>query len=642
MQCDGDPMKHQEVDDEYIDRALASADLNALRLALIQATGDSSLAELDIELAPVRGGAFFLPTLSPEGGELVKKRAKEFLRSPETPDRDQLSISDEQISDLVQILTGESIDGPMVNMAREELAFEDFPRESQWTNGERPENAENFHVTVIGAGFSGIALGIKLGRLGIPYTIIERLDELTGTWHRNRYPGVRVDTHCYLYQFKFEKRYKWGEYFPKQEQVKAYLDHLADKHDVRRHVRLGEEVVSAEWDDAASMWRVRSKDSAGNEHDYDTNVVISATGVFSTPRWPDIEGLDRFEGHLVHTADWDPNIDWAGLRIGVIGNGSTGTQIVPALAKHAGHVTAFQRTPQWIINSPMLGAKISAEEHWLIDTMPYYWNWLGFVQFIGTAQTQVAQIIDPEWQAAGGLINERNDRLREGLIAYLDSKVGDDQFLLENSIPDYAPLARRIVIDNGWFDALKLPHVNLEVRNIAEVVPEGVRLADGHVVPLDMLVLATGYQVSNYFHPVEYRGREGTTFESAWSKDGARAYLGLTMPNFPNFYAMYGPNATPRFGGFPQWVDVWSRYILDLVVTQIEGEYRSVECRQQVFDEYNRRMDDATKELLWESEGGGSYFVNEFGRSGLQMPWSADVYHSWVRKPRADDFEWRP
>ncbi len=625
---------------DFIRSAVDQADLNALRVALIQATGDRSLAGLDITLAPVRGGAFFLPALTPDGEEIVKERAVEFLADSRRRGPAPADPTDEEIRDLVRVLTGEELDDTMLTMTREELAFEEFPRETSWT-GDRPDEAlEDFRVLVVGAGVSGIAMGVKLRRLGIPFTIIERLDDLTGTWHRNRYPDVRVDTNCFLYQFKFEKRYPWPEYFPRRGDVKKYLEHLVEKYGVAEHVVLGQEVVDAAWNDDESVWDVESVDRDGRVHRHRGQVMVSASGVFSTPRWPDIAGIDTFTGRILHTADWDTDLDWTGLRVGVIGNGSTGTQLLPSLARTAAHVTAFQRTPQWIINSPLLGTAITPEVHWLIEAMPHYWNWVGFVQFFGTAQTQVAQIIDEDWQADGGFINERNDRLRSALVDYVDAKVGHVPHLRENSIPDYAPLARRIVIDNGWFDALLRPNVSLEVSGIDAIVPDGVRLAGGEVVPLDVLVLATGFHVSRYFHPVTYRGRNGVTFEDAWSKDGARAYLGLTMPGFPNFYALYGPNATPRFGGFPQWVDIWSRYVLDLVVRQIETGAASVEVRQDVFDQYNARMDEATSALLWESEGQGSYFVNEHGRSGLQMPWEADLYHSWVRIAEPTDFVW--
>ena len=632
---------HDDVSVEFIERAIEESDLNALRIALLQATGDRELADLEIVMKPIRGGAFFLHSLTEQGEKLVKDRALEFLSDPGNRGPVDVVPTEDEVRRLIRALTGDDVSDQMFDLAREELAFEDFPRDSSWTGEPPVDKLRNFHVLVVGAGASGIAAGIKMRRLGIPFTIIERLDDITGTWHRNQYPDVRVDTNCFLYQFKFEKRYKWTEYFPTQARVKEYLHYLADKYDLQPDVRLGQEVVAAEWCDDSATWTVTARSVDGSSHRYDANVVISASGVFSTPLVPDIPGLDSFAGPVVHTADWDPNLPYASRRVGLIGNGSTGTQILPRLADEAVHVTAFQRTPQWIINSPLLKAEVSPRVQWLLDAMPHYWNWASYVQFVGTAETQVAQLLDPEWQASGGMINERNDKLREGLVDYVRSKVGHVPDLFERSIPDYAPLARRIVIDNGWFDALLRDNVTLETRGIERIVPSGAELRDGSAAEFDVLVLATGFQVSRYFFPVVYRGRGGTTFADEWKKDGARAYLGITMPKFPNFYALYGPNVTPRFGGFLQWVDVWTRYILDLLIKQIEGDIGAVEVRQEVHDDYNERMDEQTRVLLWEQEGQSGYFVNEFGRSGLQMPWEADLYHSWVKSPDPDDFTWR-
>jgi len=633
---------NEAITTEFISQAIDEADLNALRIALLQATGDQELAEVEIVMKPIRGGAFFLHSLTEEGERLVKERALAFLSDPANRGPVDVVPSDDEIRRLTQALTGDPVSDRMLDLAREELAFEDFPRESQWTNGAPTQKLANFHVIVVGAGASGIASGVKMKRLGINFTIIERLDDITGTWHRNQYPDVRVDTNCFLYQFKFEKRYKWPEYFPSQPRVKEYLHGIAEKYDIKPHVRLGEEVVSAVWDDDEAQWSITTQVADGRTRDYRANVVISASGVFSTPLVPKLPGLETFAGPVVHTADWDQDIDYSGRRVGLIGNGSTGTQLLPRLAEEADHVTAFQRTPQWIINSPLLRTPISANVQWLLDAMPHYWNWASYVQFVGTAETQVAQYLDPEWTAQGGIINERNDKLRQGLIEYVESKIGHRPDLMEKSIPDYAPLARRIVIDNGWFDALLRDDVTLETTGIDHLEHEGIRLTDGRLVELDALILATGFEVSNYFFPVVYEGRNGVTFAEQWGKDGARAHLGITMPNFPNFYALYGPNVTPRFGGFLQWVDVWTRYILDLLIAQIEGDFSSIEVKQEVHDDYNERMDEATTLLLWEQEGQGGYFTNEFGRSGLQMPWEADLYHSWVKKPNHDDFTWTP
>ncbi len=628
-----------DVTAEFIRRALDGADLNALRVALYQATRDPALVEMAVELRPARGGAFFIPALSESDGELVKAKALEFLLDPAHRGPGSGIPSDAELRAMMEMLAGEPMEDRQFAMGREELALEDFPRDVTWTGGTAPAAVQGFRVVVVGAGVSGIAMAIKLSRLGIDFTVIERQDDLTGTWHRNTYPDVRVDTNAFIYQFKFEKRYPWKEHFPSQPEVKKYLRHIAEKHGVVDRVRLGVEVTAAAWDEDSGTWRVSTRDRDGNVEVIEANAVVSASGLFSTAKIPAIDGIEDFRGETVHTADWRHDLDYAGKRVGLIGNGSTGTQLLPSLARDAAHVTAFQRTPSWIVEVPALRALVTEHEKWLFDAMPHYWNWVGYVQFHGTSGFQRVQQIDHEWRAQGGLINENNDKLRASLIEYVRTKVGHDPHLFDNSIPDYAPLARRLVVDNGWFDSLNRDNVDLNVDGISHLVAEGVVTETGETIPIDVLVFATGFEVSSYFYPVVYEGRGGATFAELWQKDGARAYLGLTMPQFPNFYCLYGPNAVPRAGSFMQWVDVWTRYISELLIAQIEGGFTSVECRQEVFDDYNARMDEATSALLWEEQGQGGYFVNEQGRSGVQMPWLAHEYHEQVRSATLADYE---
>jgi 4-hydroxyacetophenone monooxygenase len=628
-----------DVTADFIRRALDGADLNALRVALYQATRDAELVQMAVELRPARGGAFLIPALSEQDGEVVQRKALDFLLEPANRGPGSEIPTDAELRSMMEMLAGQPLEDREFSMGREELALEDFPRDVTWTDGVVPEAARRFHVVVVGAGVSGIAMAIKLSRLGIGFTVIERQDDLAGTWHRNTYPDVRVDTNAFIYQFKFEKRYPWKEHFPSQPEVKKYLRHIAHKYCVADRVRLGVEVTGATWDEADSTWRVSTRDREGNIEVLVANAVVSASGLFSTAKLPALDGIENFRGETVHTADWRHDLDYAGKRVGLIGNGSTGTQILPSLASRAAHVTAFQRTPSWIVEVPALRSLVSEHEKWLFSSMPYYWNWVGYVQFHGTSGVQRVQQIDNEWRARGGLINEKNDALRASLVEYVRSKVGHDPHLFDNSVPDYAPLARRLVIDNGWFDALNRDNVDLNVDGIECVVPEGIVTGAGETIPLDVIVFATGFEVSSYFYPVIYEGRGGVTFADLWQKDGARAYLGLTMPQFPNFYCLYGPNAVPRAGSFMQWVDVWTRYISQLLIAQIEGGYRSVECRQEIFDDYNSRMDGATSALLWEEQGQGGYFVNEQGRSGVQMPWLAHEYHAWVRSPNLTDYE---
>lgn len=627
---------------DLLKAAVDKADVNALRLALYQASGDEELAQVRVDWIALRGGVFQWASMSESDCDLVRAKALAFLSDPENHGPRSDVPSDVEMRRLMELFQGRALTDTEFAAYRGEAAFEEFPRDPRWTNRPPAGLLDNFHVLIIGAGASGIAMSIKLSRLGIEHTILERLDDVSGTWHRQRYPNVRVDTNFLVYQYKFEKRFVFDEFFPTQAAIKDYMGTVAAKHGVNDHVVFDQEVVDARWDAATSTWRVTADSSRGESTHYEANVLVTATGLFSTPKIPDFPGLDTFEGAVVHTADWDEALEWEGKRIAVIGNGSTGTQILPKLAEGAGHVTAFQRTPSWIVEVPGLRGKVKEHTRWLLEKMPFYWNWATYGQFIATLAMQDSQIIDPDWQAGGGQISETNDALRKILSDYVAQKVGNDPELIAKLVPGYAPLARRIVVDSGWYDALMRDNVSLVTEGVREVVPEGIVTSAGQLIELDIIVAAAGFEVSRYFYPAEFHGRDGVTFEDLWSSDGARAYLGMSVPGFPNFYSVYGPNSQGRGGGgFLMYVDLWTQYVAEMIVAQVENGYREVEVKKPVFETYNREIDDAVRDLIYETEGKGGYFLNAHGRSGVQMPWTVDEYHARLLPADIADYDAR-
>ncbi|MFV9428989.1 flavin-containing monooxygenase [Rhodococcus aetherivorans] len=628
--------------DDLIKTAVEKADANALRLALYQATGDPELAEMPVEWVALRGGVFQWPSLSDEDIATVRTKAVDFLSDPANHGPRADVPSDPEMRRLMELFQGSPLTDSEFQAYRGEVALEEFPRDPRWSTPAAPGSLDNFNVLIVGAGASGIAMSIKLSRLGIKHTILERLDDLGGTWHRHRYPNVRVDTNFLLYQYKFEKRYVFDEYFPTQAAIKDYMDFVARKFGVDEHIVFGQEVVDARWDGTSSTWRVTANNAAGERTEYSANVLITATGLFATPKMPDFPGLESFAGDVVHTADWNQSLELDGKRIAVIGNGSTGTQILPKIAESAKHVTAFQRTPSWIVETPGLQRPVKEHTRWLLENMPYYWNWASYSQFIATLAMQEVQVTDPAWQASGGLISEKNDSLRKLLSDYVAEKVGHDPELVAKLVPTYAPLARRIVVDSGWYDALMRDNVDLNTDGVREIVPEGIVTNAGELIELDLIVAAAGFEVSRYFYPAEFHGRNGTNFDDLWSKDGARAFLGMSIPGFPNFYSIYGPNSQGRGGGgFLMYVDLWTQYVAEMLIAQIEGGFREVEVKKSAYDAYNEEIDEAVRGLIYESEGKGGYFVNEHGRSGVQMPWTVDEYYARLLPADISDYDVR-
>ena len=428
------------MDTNFVDRAVRSANLNALRIALLHQTEDQRLAAMEIQTLSIRGGAFMATVLARHDQSLVRELAVEYLRKPSptrpAPDRTQAA-------ELMKHFTGQALSDSEIAFGYEDLAFAEFPRDVGWTNG-RPEAAlRNFSVTIIGAGLSGIAAAVLLDRLGISYRILERMDDVGGTWHLNDYPDARVDITSFLYQYRFVKNYPWKSYFATQPEVKEYVRHVVDAYAIGTRIELNTSLVAARWDDTIQRWIL----TAAQPHDrvvtFETNVVISGTGLFSTPNLPDITGIETFAGAMFHTTAWDHEFDYRGKSVALIGTGSTGSQLMPALAREARSLAVFQRTANWVTPLPDYHAQVSAEHRWLLDTMPGYWNWYNYSTLVNSTQTNVLQELDQDWIANGGRVNERNEMFASDLRHFIRSKVGDRDDLFEKLLPNHPPLADR-------------------------------------------------------------------------------------------------------------------------------------------------------------------------------------------------------
>lgn len=626
----------ETVDPAFIRRAVDAAHLNALRVALYQQTGDREVAAMRVETDAPAGTPFLSYVVARESHALLKAKALAFLSRPPAapviPDRGTAIA-------LMALFQGGTFDAASAGYGYEELAFDDFPRAARWHERPSDETLANFLVTIVGAGFSGIIAAIQLDRLGIPFRIVERQSGIGGTWELNDYPEARVDITTFLYQYKFVKNYPWKSFFATRDELKEYIDHVVDEYDLRERIELDTSVTAARWDAGKRRWSVSIERGDGAAETFDTNVVISASGLFSTPNLPDIPGIEEYRGKMFHTTAWDHGYDYDGKRIALIGTGSTGSQLMPDLARRGSHLSVYQRTPNWV--TPVRGYhdRVTPEKRWLLDNMPGYSNWYCYSHHIAQMQSQQLHQLDPDWIANGGLVNETNDRLRAGLTGYIRKKVGQREDLLAKLVPTYAPMARRLVVDNGWYDTLLRDNVTLETGGIERFTADGIVSRDGSIAAFDLVVLGAGFKVSQYLWPVDYVGRDGASLEALWCHDGARAYLTVALPGFPNFFMLYGPNAGVRSGSFHSWMEILSRYICGAIVAMIEQEADTVEVKSAAYDRYNAELDAEMTKMLWESEkGGGGYYVNAFGRSGVNMPWTLADFYARVREPDPRDF----
>jgi 4-hydroxyacetophenone monooxygenase len=617
---------------QIIADALAVADLNALRITLYQLTGDPELRDMPLESIPIRNGRVWVTVVHHDYQDRLKEIATAYLSGehpniPPAPDK-------AQAVELLNLFSGEELREPMARLATENLALAGMPAELG--EGLKPGATipDDFHVTIIGAGHTGVALAIYLQQIGIPFTIVEKHSRFGGTWVINHYPRLRVDVPGFVYQYRFAP-HKWRGHFPPQAEILEYADFVADRYDLRKHTRLNISVEGADWDAGAHRWTVRLSDGTS----LSSNFVISASGLFATANTPDIPGLSSFEGPILHTAEWDNDFDPTGKTVALIGNGSSGTQLLPWLASEADKAYAFQRTPQWIVPAAIrYDAQVSPSLYWLFDNLPYYRNWHIYSLQVAAVNVQDGHELDPEWHAKHGTLSKHNDDLRKNLEAYIGEQMAGRPDLIKKSIPTQAPLSRRLIVDNGWYEALIRPNVELVTDSISHIDKSAINMTNGDRYEVDAIVLGSGFDVGKYFWPVVYKGQSGVTLEDAWRRDGARAYLGMSYPDFPNFFSCYGPNSHPRSGAFHVWTEAWARYVSTLILATLNRGAESVAVKRESFEEFNEAMDKRFDTLVWGVVPSGGYYINQQGRPGVHMPYRAEEYYNFLSNPKIDDY----
>ena len=480
----------------------------------------------------------------------------------------------------------------------------------------------HLRYAVIGAGMAGILAAIHLKEKGEEFTVFEKADQLGGTWRENRYPGLTCDVPADAYTYSFEPNAEWEAYYATGGEIKTYFEHVADKYGIRPFIRFGCEVVSTVWDEGKSLWRL----GLSNGETVEAEIVIAASGVLHHPRLPDIEGRETFAGRSFHSARWEDDAPIDGARVGVIGNGSTGVQIITALNERASHLVHFQRSPQWVMPVPYF--KYSEEEREafrkdpaLIDEIRYnkdYWE--GIYRFTRA----ITDINGPDIAIIEKLCLEN-----------LENTIRDPE-LREKLRPDYRAACKRLIYSWSYYDAVQQPNVSVEREGIARIEPEGIRLKDGRLIELDIIVFATGFHADRFIRPTEVLGRNGVSLDDVWSVRPT-AHYAVTVPSFPNFFLLNGP--TGPVGNF-SLIDIAERqwdYIDKLLAPVRAGEARSVEPTVQAHADYEERRIAAAKTTIFGS-GCQSWYLDATGVPA-SWPWSYEAFAEAMGKPVMEDFQ---
>lgn len=533
---------------------------------------------------------------------------------------------------MMRATLGESVAPEYAPLMREEMGF--IPREARWTERPSGEALAKQHVLIVGAGVCAIALGVALGRLGIPYTIVEKNEDLGGTWYVNRYPGCGVDTPNHSYSFSFGKRNRWTRYFAQRQELLTYLRKVALEHDIRSHLRLSTELMSSDWDESRKCWISTLRTRNGEER-FESTVLVSAIGQLNDPAPAHFQGQENFKGRTLHSALWSDDINLDGKRVAVIGTGATAMQLVPAIADRASAVTVYQRTAQW--SRPVAGYSdpITDGAQWLLEHLPFYVQWYRFNMFWRYGDGLLPFLRkDPAWPYPDRAVNKSNDRHRQELTDFILSELGNRPDLVEKCVPTYPPYGKRILLDNNWFKTLTKPNVELVTDPIDHFARDGIVAADGTLRPADVIVISTGFKVTEMAARLNITGRGGKTLKQAWANDNPTAYLGLTVPDFPNLFVMLGPNSGPAHGGSVIFQsECQSRYISACLVEMIERGIAAIDVRPEAHDRYVQEVDAEHEQLIWTHPGMTTYYRNKQGRVFSAMPWRFVDYWAMTHDP---------
>ncbi|MEE9254694.1 MAG: NAD(P)/FAD-dependent oxidoreductase [Pseudomonadales bacterium] len=472
-----------------------------------------------------------------------------------------------------------------------------------------------FHIAIIGAGISGICMGIQLKRAGIHnFTIYEKEAALGGTWRDNTYPGCGCDVPSYLYSFSFEQKADWARKFSSQGAILEYLEQCVEKYGLKPHISLGNEITRARFIAEDGTWQMES--ARGDE--LLANVLVSGCGQLNRPLYPDIEGLDQFEGTCFHCARWDHDHDLRGERVAVIGNGASAIQFIPEIAPGLEHLTVFQRTPNWVI--PRLDRAYSSAQH-------RWFRWLPSVKRLYRCFIYLQ--LESRWPAFS-LGTRFAERFKQIVAAQMGARVADAR-LRKDLIPEYPIGAKRVLISDDYLEAVQAPNVEVVTSPIARVTSSGVETLDGRSHRVDTIILATGFQSTRFLAPIEIEGKDGRILEHCWI-NGAQAYLGLTVAGFPNFFMCYGPNSNLGHNSIIFMIECQVRYILKCIEALRKRRLRYLDVREEAVVRYNRALQRDLRQRVWEACN--SWYKTDAGK--VTNNWAYSTLYYWWKTIEPD------
>ena len=475
-------------------------------------------------------------------------------------------------------------------------------------------------VAIIGTGFAGLAMATNLKRAGMnDFLLLERADEVGGTWRDNTYPGCACDVPSLLYSFSFAQNPNWSDTFSPQPEIRQYLVDVAAAEGLLPHCRFGHGVQEARWDEDGRLWRITTASGS-----IDAEVVVSGTGPLSEPATPALPGIETFEGTTFHSATWDHDHDLRGERVAVIGTGASAIQFVPEIQPEVSHLTVFQRTPPWVL--PRRSRPFRRVERFLFKHVPgaqrlarstiYWTREIGVVGFT----------IKPD-------LLKRGEKLAK---AHLNAAVRDPELRIKLT-PSYTLGCKRILLSNDYYPALANPNVTLESSAITEVKAHSIVTADGSEHMVDTIIYGTGFQATEMLAAKHIWGKGGVRLADQWS-ESAEAFLGTTVTNFPNLFFIVGPNTALGHSSMVFMIESHVAYIMDALTLIDRTGASTVEVKQAVADGFNRELQDRLKGTVWNIGGCSSWYLDAKGRNTTLWPTFTFIFRKRTRRFDPKDY----
>lgn len=490
------------------------------------------------------------------------------------------------------------------------------------------DSAADPAIVIVGGGFSGLGMAIQLKRAGMhDFVVLEKAGDIGGTWRDNTYPGAGCDVPSHLYSYSFEPNAAWSTAYARQEEIWDYLEHCARKYDLKPHLTFDTEVTGAEFDEGTGEWRISSRLATGEEHTLTCKAVVFGTGALHQPAYPDVPGIDRFQGKSFHSADWDHDYDLDGKRVAVIGTGASAIQFVPQLAGQVAQLHLFQRTAPWVL--PKMDRTFSERERRLFRALPRV-QWL----------YRSALYWQMESRVLGFLGHTRIMKAAERLAKRYIRRNISDPAVQEAVTPSYTMGCKRVLVSNDYYPALNRSNVEVVTGGVQEIREHSVVSRDGTERPVDAVIFGTGFHVTDAFDHLHLTGREGKRIQDAW-RDGMQAYLGITVAGFPNMFLLLGPNTGLGHNSMIFMIEAQIRYVMQCLRLLDREDASHLDVRPAVQEGFTHRVQQKMGKTVWLTGGCDSWYLDSQGRNSTLWPGSTLEY--WLRTKRLDptDYELR-